>query len=211
MEQDDTFPKRLRWLAIATVCITAAATLTTGGGFLLTAPLILGVIAQQSSPRRGRWLIWAGAAFLSVTLLPMEVLIFSEILTELRTYHRLGGLGPILLPFWISSILLIIWCGGALLADGLKRRQNRIIPQTHLAAGDWIVWASAFLLSAYATVSIFFLARAYRHGFARGLDILLPSLGIFTIVALLDMVLLIDAATMRRPNAADDGNEQRTK
>ena len=74
----ETTRSRIRWMAIATICFTAGATLTASGAFLLTIPFVLGVIAELRSPRRGRWLMWVGAAYLSVTLLQMEIRILPE-------------------------------------------------------------------------------------------------------------------------------------
>jgi hypothetical protein len=37
--------------------------------------------------------MWVGAAYISVTLLQMEIRMLPEILAEWRSYHRLGGLG----------------------------------------------------------------------------------------------------------------------
>ncbi len=89
--------RELRRVAIATVIVTAAATLTVSGAFLLTIPLILGLVAEKWTHCRGRSLMWVGAAYLSVTVLQMEILILPEFITELHTYHHLGGLGPVLL------------------------------------------------------------------------------------------------------------------
>jgi len=184
---------RTRRLAIATVCVTAAATLTTGGGFLLTIPLILGVIADYRSARRGRWLMWVGAAYLSVTLLQMEILILPEFVAELRSYHHLGGLGSVVFPLSIASILLIIWCDVALLIDAVKTRRSSIAPERFsLGTTDWIVWITALLFSVYSFWGIPFLLRAFNQGFDR-LDILLTELALIFIAIVFDVALVIDA------------------
>jgi len=188
---------KTHWLAVATVCVTAAATLTTGGGFLLTIPLALGVIADYCSPRRGRWLMWVGAAFLSVTLLLMQILILPEFLDELRSHHNLGGLGPVLFPLSIASILLIVWCDAALVVDAVKRRCSPTPHRRALGVGDWIVWITAPLFSTYAFGGIPGLFRAYTRGF-RSLDLLLPGWAIVLIAISFDIALLIDAAKMWR-------------
>jgi hypothetical protein len=76
-----------RWIAIAAVCVTGAATLTANGAFLMTIPLILGLIADVVGARRSRWLMWMGAAFLSVTALQMELVMLPELIAELRSHH----------------------------------------------------------------------------------------------------------------------------
>jgi hypothetical protein len=185
-------PGKLRWLTIATIIVTAAATLTTGGGFLLTIPLILGLIAEKWASRRGRWLVWVGATYLSVTVLQMEIVILPELLA-----NPWGGLGPVLTPLWIASIALIIWCDVVLVIDGVKRRE-RTSPETGPpGAADWLVWISALLFSVYAFWGIPFLLRAYRHGFDRP-DILLTDIEIVAIAILFDMMLVADALKMWR-------------
>ena len=72
-----------RWIAVATICVTVVATITTPGAFLMAIPLILGLIADALGARRGRWLMWMGAAFLSVTILQMELEIFPEFVSGL--------------------------------------------------------------------------------------------------------------------------------
>lgn len=197
---------RIRRLAIATACVTAAATLTTGGGFLLTIPLICGVIAESGSPRRGRWLMWVGAAYLSVTLLPMEIVILPEFITEFRSYHRLGGLGPILAPLWIASIFLIICCDVALLIDAVKTRRNRVASESlSPTMADWMVWISAVLFSVFSFWGIPFLVRAYRRGFDRS-NILLTDLAIILIATVFDIALAVDAAKMWRARGMGETN-----
>jgi hypothetical protein len=186
-----------RWIAIATVCVTGAATLTANGAFLMTVPLILGLIADAAGARRGRWLMWMGAAFLSVTILQMELVIFPEFVTELRSSHKLGGLGPVLFPLWIASILLITWCDVAFVIDAVKARNGRgsfyaSFPRT----GDWIVWITALLFSVYAFGGTPSLIHAYKHGFDRH-DIVLTALGLLVLAIVFDVALIIDATRMR--------------
>jgi len=187
-------PRSLRWLTTAMVVVTAAATVTTGGGFLLTIPLILGLIAEKWTHRRGRWLVWAGAAYLSVTVLQMEIVILPELVA-----NPWGGLGPVLTPLWIASIALVIWCDLVLVIDGVKRRE-RTSPETGLPrTADWIVWISALLFSAYASWGIPILFRVYKRGFDRP-DILLTDTGIIAIAVLFDTALVADAVKVwRRP------------
>ncbi len=73
--------------------------------------------------------MWVGAAYLSVTLLQMEIEVLPEFITEFRTYHRIGGFGPILVPLSVASVLLIFWCDFALLIDAVKTRHSCIPPE----------------------------------------------------------------------------------
>ncbi|MGA8299375.1 MAG: hypothetical protein WCB53_08775 [Terriglobales bacterium] len=183
-----------RWLAVATVSVTAAATLTASGGFLLTIPLALGVIAESHSPRRGRWLMWVGAVYLSATLLQMQIRIVPEFIAELRSYHRLGGLGPIVFPLSIASILLIVWCDVALLIDALKTSRSRTAPGGGCSSTmDVLIWITALCFSVYSFAGIPFLLHAFSHGFDRP-DILLTGSALILIAIVFDVALVIDAA-----------------
>ncbi len=188
---------RIRWLAIATVCFTVAATVTASGGFLLTIPLILGVIAESYSPRRGRWLMWVGAAYLSVTLLQMEIRILPEFVSDLRSAHHLGGLGQVVFPLPVVSILMIVWCDVALLIDARTRRSRTILSGRSSRAMDVLVWITALCFSVYSFWGIPFLVRAFGRGFDR-LDILLTGSATVLIAITFDMALLSDAADIWR-------------
>jgi len=188
----ETIRSRIRRLAVVTVCVTAAATLTASGGFLLTIPLVLGVIAESRSPRRGRWLMWVGAAYLSVTLLQMEIRILPEGVRELRSDHHLGGLGPIVFPLCIASILLIVGFDVALLIDAMRTRRSRIIPErSSSVAVNMLIWITAICFSVYSFWGIPFVVRAFNHGFDR-FDILLTALALILIAITFDVALAVD-------------------
>ena len=185
-------------LAIAAVCVTLVATGTAAGAFLMVIPLALGLVAEALGARRGRWLMWMGAAFLSVTVLQMELVIFPEFIGELRLHHRLGGTGPYLLPFWIASILLIVCCDVAFVIDAIKSSRNHTLPERYSPSiGDWIVWITALLFSVYSFCGAPFLIRAYRRGFDRH-DIVLTALALVVIAVAFDTALMIDAMRMRQ-------------
>jgi hypothetical protein len=191
-------PMKRTPLAIATVCVTVAATITTTGAFLMAIPLVLGLVAEALGARRGRWLIRMGAAFLSVTILQMELVILPEFVAELRLHHRLGGIGPALLPLWIASILLIVWCDVAFMIDTVKTSRNRNLPERRAPGiGDWIVWVSALLLSVYSFWGVPFLVRAYNQGFDRR-DIVLTASALIVMAVVFDIALMIDATRPRQ-------------
>ena len=140
--------------------------------------------------------MWVGAAFLSATLLQMQILILPEFIAELRSYHRLGGLGPIVFPLSIASILLIVWCDVALLIDAIKTSRSRIIPGGESSrAMDVLVWITALCFSAYSFAGIPFLVRAFNYGFDRR-DILLTDSALILIAIVFDVALVIDAVGM---------------
>jgi len=161
-------------------------------------PLVLGLVTEALGARRGRWLMWMGAAFLSVTVLQMELVIFPEFVAELRLHHSLGGIGSSLPPFWIASILLIVCCDVAFIVDAVKGNRNRTLPERRSASiEDWIVWITALLFSMYSFGGAPFLVRAYRHGFDRH-DIVMTALASIVIAVVFDAALVIEAARMRR-------------
>jgi len=132
--------------------------------------------------------MWVGAAYMSVTLLQMEIRILPE-----------GGLGPILTLLWIGSILLIVWCDIALLIDGVRTRRNRITPETGSSnAVNLLIWITALCFSVYTFWGIPPLERVFfRYGFER-LDILLTGLASILIAIVFDAALAIDAVKMWR-------------
>jgi hypothetical protein len=193
-----TISRSPRWIAIAAVGVTVVATITTPGAFLMTIPLILGLIADALGARRGRWLMWMGAAFLSVTILQMELVIFPEFVAELRSFHKLEGLGPVLLPLWIASILSIIWCDVAFVIEGVRTRRGQVpFDRRFPTTGDWIVWVTALLFSVYSFSGAPFLVRALKQGFDRH-DIVLTALALIVIAVVFDVALMIDAIKMRQ-------------
>jgi hypothetical protein len=190
---------RTRWLAAATVCVTVAATLTASGGFLLTIPLILGVIADPHSPRRGRWLMWVGAAYLSLTLLQMEVGTLPEFISEARSDHLPRGFGSAAFPLSIASILLIVWCDVTLMIDVIRTRRSPTEPEGRpLGPADWMVWTAALLFSVYSFLGIPFVIHGFRHGFADR-NILLTGLALILVAIAFDIALITDALRTLRP------------
>ena len=191
-----------RWIAVATICVTVVATITTPGAFLMAIPLILGLIADALGARRGRWLMWMGAAFLSVTILQMELEIFPEFVAELRSFHKLGGLGPVLLPLWIASILSIIWCDVAFVIEGVRTRRGQVpFDRRFPTTGDWIVWVTALLFSVYSFSGVPFLVRAFKQGFDRH-DIVLTALALIVIAVVFDVALMVDGMRIRHARHA---------
>lgn len=189
-----------RWLAVATVCVTAAGTLGTGG-LLTTIPLILGVVAEALAPRRGKWLMWLGAAYLSVLVLPMEILLLPEFMASplVKQYARVA----IESTLWIASMCLIVSCDVALIMDAVKTRHNRIVAQRRLLGlGDWLVWTTAVCFTAYSFWGVPSLLRAYKH-FNR-IDILLVNLPVILILLMFDTLLLVDAVMIWRARGAEN-------
>jgi hypothetical protein len=110
MEQADVFPRRIRWLAIATGIASALALFP---ALLLQYSILLiaGGIIQPRFPSVGKWLVWVGAAGLSVMLVTYDVLFFPGPLPHPH-YMRLT---------FSASTVLVVWCCVELVADGVKR------------------------------------------------------------------------------------------
>jgi hypothetical protein len=201
--QDVTTVRRSpRRIAIGAVCVTVVATITAPGAFVWAIPLILGLIADTFAARRSQWLMWAGAAYLSLTALFMEAAILPEFVAELRVHHRLGGVGPVLLPFWIASILLIVWCDVAFIIDAVRAVSRRVPAERRArGVGDWIVWITALSFTIYSFWVMRFFFGAYTHGLVSP-GIALPTLAPVVIATILDIALIIDATRMRLTSCA---------
>jgi hypothetical protein len=178
--------------SLAIVCSLAVALFILPLGipfFLLTIPLILGVIADFGTPRRGRWLMWLGAGYVSVTLLQMEIVMLSEILAEIRSHHTGSGWGV----FLFVSIASIVCCDVVLLIDAVNARQHpATFDASFIGWGDWIVWGAALCVSVYAFAAIPLLVRVHQLHAERS-DILLTDLASILIVAIFDVALVRDA------------------
>lgn len=107
---------KIRWLAVVTGCFTAVAGSFGFGLYFSIVPtfLIVGAIAQPRSPRSGRWLMWVGALFLSLWVLPVGI-------SALLSYRLVGRLDVIALS--LVSVLLVSSCDFALLIDAVRMRR----------------------------------------------------------------------------------------
>ena len=117
-------PERIRWLAIASGCIAAIAGALGFGLFFPILPtfLIVGAIIQPHFPRQGRGLMWVGALFLSVFVLPPGAAILLDSVRGLP-YHDVNFVGMTLL--WSASFLLLGWCDAELVIEARKTLRSR--------------------------------------------------------------------------------------
>ena len=153
MEQTDIFPKRIRWVAIATGVASALALFPIL--FLLYPTLlIVGGIIQPRFPSTGRWLVWAGAANLGVVLITYDLMLFPHPL--LQPYYMM-------LIFPVSTILLA-WCSAELIADGLKRmRTRRSVSSAEPRPVSWGAWIVAVVLNLLIGWYVYSLPSWPRH------------------------------------------------
>jgi len=192
----DIVSARVRWLAIAAGCFSASAGFLAFGWLfpLVPAFLVLGAVVQPRSPRPGKWLMWLGAFFLSLVVLPIGVEMLFGGIRSLRLHHE----GFIIVPFSLSlvSVLLVLLCDTALLIDGMTMRRNlREKVQSSQRSLNWLVWIAAMILSVYLTAMSVAALRAYNlHG---RLDVLLMWATLSSIVLLFDVALVVQAVKRR--------------
>jgi hypothetical protein len=107
---------QMRWLAGVTGCLTALTFILDYGLGFLSVFLIVGALMAGRFPRSGRDLIWFGAVVVSLSELPMSILLLET--TRSGTDPRVTAGSAI-------SALLIVWCDAALVAGALKTRRAR--------------------------------------------------------------------------------------
>jgi hypothetical protein len=203
MEQIGIFSARVRWLAIATGVASALA-LFPILALLYPALLIVGGIIQPRSPSAGRWLVWAGAAELWVILITYDVFVIFP--------HPLSQ--PFLMTSTFSlATVLLLWCSGELIADGLNRvRARRSSPRARPSPVGWAAWAVAAVLNFLTVWSAHGIISWHRHPDTPGL----PDNGFYSfgfllvtgvIVIAFDISLITRVAQMRRARAAGISRE----
>lgn len=140
MEQADIFSRRIRWLAIATGVASALALFPIL--FLLyPALLAAGGIIQPRFPTTGKWFVWAGAANLGMVVIMYDVMMFPHPWRQTKDPEYM------VLPLAATTVLLI-WCYGELVADGLKRMRARTsIPAAEPRPVSLGVWLFAVVLN----------------------------------------------------------------
>jgi hypothetical protein len=185
---------KTRRLAITAGCFIAlAGTLSVGPlFFIFPLFLILGAITQPMSPRQGTWLVWAGAAIVSLFAVPLGGVLLSEYIGTLHShpsYHPYAIVGQASL--WAVSIVLVIWCDVALAIESRGIRRSRVAQQ-HRARGtsSWVVWLAALILNvSFLPASVLGVSTYHRVG---RLDILLFSLASGVVITLFDVALVVD-------------------
>lgn len=190
--------RRVRWLAIATGCFTAAAGCLSLGWYFAILPicLVAGAIVQPRSPRPGRWLIWAAAFLLSLMVLPIGIGVLVMGAESMRSYSDFNLFG--IVELWVASTLLIGCCDGALLLDAVRSRRGRPASAEPAAGvGEWIVRLAAVSLSLWLLpASVLGLSVFRRH---RRADLFWTSLAVGLVIVLLDLALVMLAFRRKSP------------
>lgn len=191
-EQADILPRRIRWLAIAT---GVAASLALFPALLLFNPVLLtgGGIIQRRFPNAGKWLMWAGAAQLSVLLITYDVLFFP---------HPLPNPSYMRLTFSVATIL-VIWCDVEFVVDGLKRiLAQRSMPPAEPRAVGRVEWIFAVIFSLLASWETAWAPYAYRH--SGSLSALAMPLVQAAIVVAFDISLMRRVAGIKRARRGEE-------
>lgn len=182
-------PSNVRWLAAATGCLTAVASVLVMGVFVVVPGLlVVGAIVAGRLPRVGKYVIWFGAIPLSLLGLPLGA--------SMLLIHLQPGSDPRVVAGVLSSVALVVLCDVALIVEELKTRHTLIgagAPSPN--AGDWLVWiAAAFLNLGFLPITVLGLTT-YR---GEGRRDILFSLVLGSLVILFDVLLAILAFNTRR-------------
>jgi hypothetical protein len=196
MEQDDVFPRRIRWLAIATGLSTAGLyCFLTPFAVLGPAMLILGALLEPRFPRQGKWIIWFWAFGWSMALVPLALVLFHNFPRD-HEYMML-----VLASLLIASTLLVLWLDEELIVDGIRRiRIWRSTPATvprPVGRGTWII---AIFLNLWVGSGVVVLAGAYHD--ANDLYTVAMALVWVVIVLMIDITLITRTVKVRRSSRA---------
>lgn len=153
MEGPNIFPRRVRWVAIATG-IASALALFPILFLLYPTLLVVGGYIQPRFPSAGRWFVWAGAAMLGVPLIVYDMMLF---------VHPEGAAPLNMTLTFPAATILLAWCYVELAIDGVKRLRDRApVPAAELRPISWGLWAFAVLLNLYIAWNFGGLLAWYR-------------------------------------------------
>jgi hypothetical protein len=176
---------KIRWLAVLAGFSSAVfAAMAFGAPFL-----ILGAVIQPRARTSGRWLIWLGALFLSLVVIPFGT---GVVLENARHLGR-DNWSFTMFPLFVVSTALVCWCDVALVIDAFKSKGNE------WARGrlDWLVWIVAAVLSAYCVWQSTLTVRSYRLNGGLRLDLILTSAALDALILFFDVALVIHAIRCR--------------
>ena len=116
------FPANTRWLSIAAGCFAGAVGALAFGWVFPAMALVLvcGAIAQPYTPRVGKWLVWVGAAILTVNV---GLFLLPQALGSMLVLARTPDTN--LLLFFLAdvvSVVLMVWCDVALVVEDRKTK-----------------------------------------------------------------------------------------
>jgi hypothetical protein len=155
---------RLRWLAVAAALCPA---IWGPAGFGLCF-LIPGALVQPRAPISGRWLMWIGALFLSLIVVPFGPVGVFERARMLRTDHGIETVA--ISSLFVASTVLVIWCDLALVMEA-SRKCNQWVR----GSLDWVVWITAGVLNTWCVWVSLSDVRAYRRLGGLRLDLILTA------------------------------------
>jgi hypothetical protein len=156
MEQNNIFSERVRRLATAAGVASALALLPFTIFFLFfPALLLVGGMIQRRYPNTGRWLVWAGAANLSLIVASYDVVIFRE-------------RSPVaMVVIFLVATVLLVWCCAELVVDGIKKMgADPSLPPAEtrpVSLSEWILAVILNLLIAWEAVGLVRLTGLNRH------------------------------------------------
>jgi hypothetical protein len=189
IQKMDRLGARIRWLALATGCFSAGASLALGLPFLVeSAFLVLGALVQRRSPLPGRWLIWVSAFSMSVKACQFGVATLPEIVK--------AGVVSVPVLAILLELAVLVGCDVALVMDAANPAgRDSASGQPPPGSLDWVVWIAAVALSAYYLSMSVLAVRPYRL-YGR-LDILVTAVALTSAVFLFGVALVVHARRSR--------------
>jgi hypothetical protein len=144
---------KLRWLAVAAALCHA---IWGPAGFGLSF-LIPGALVQPRAPTSGRWLMWIGALFLSLIVVPFGPVGEFERARMLRTDHGIETVA--ISSLFVASTVLVIWCDLAPVMEASRRKCNQWVR----GSLDWVLRITAGVLNTWCVWVSLSDVRAYRR------------------------------------------------
>lgn len=150
MSESDRLPRRITWVVALTGVLSIICLSAIGLFNLSSILLIVGIVVQLWLYRLGRWLVWFGAAGLSLLVFGFDILL----LRHPVPYHDRGTL------LLAMSTCVLIWCDAELVIEAFARFRNRTHSPQPLNIYEWIF---VTILNLWTLLAAAFIAVRGHH------------------------------------------------
>lgn len=115
---------RIRWLSLASGCITAIMLASFSWPLAFSVlPIILGAALQPHLPRLGRWSLYVGAFLITVVVVPTGIVGWVE--TAQGAGYAHDALGTSIFLAWTIAPAILLWCDTELVLEAIRERRAR--------------------------------------------------------------------------------------
>lgn len=149
MNEGNRLPRRIAWVVVLTGVLSIICLSAIGLFNPYSILLIIGIVVQLWLSRLGRWLVWLGAAGLSILVFGFDILL----LRHPVPYHDRGTL------LLAISTCVLIWCDAELVVETIARFRNRTHSPQPLNIYEWIF---VILLNLWTLLAAFLAVRGYH-------------------------------------------------